>query len=579
MSLAHNSQYLVGMSSKQQQANWLGQGLVRNKDPNKMVKAAVDPPGADARSNGEPVEDQAGVAFASTEAGTDKEGIEALKKLLNTPSPKDRAMDAISHHIDDSLPKHLDPRHKSFKDPLYLSGKISLCDICGEEEGSRAGRQLLQCTTIVTGYHGCGKWFHVGCIRRDEVPDGDWICRRCSNAQSLHDRPVGDEGIELIPNEEDTRAFAAAINANEQDTVDEDEEEQDASEAVQDTVDEEEQDFDDDGASEDKEEDVVEDNDDDEDYVDSKDDDDFASDNEKKPAPKKRNKGDFSIDEEASDAGSDRKKRAERRSQHKERKMADGTYFDFEDSESDEEKPAKITGKKMAPSRKRAHVASDEDDVVASPPSKRSKRTDGKRRKKPTLKDQHDQADDDDDIGIECLGGSTEEAPRRAGSPARTIRQQNDSKVRVCIKQTQKSMENLMAMSRPLSRTAKYDKTNKAHRLKAKAEVGFPNVIHGTFCFQFQSNNECGSGQPKHLKRPALKMWTGSEHASKVVLREFGRVHKTLEQYEEELPFDLGVFDDFDDYHESFRGKVGKSMSKKWQRDHADDDKKDASED
>ena len=103
MSLAHNSQYLVGMSSKQQQANWLGQGLVRNKDPNKMVKAAVDPPGADARSNGEPVEDQAGVAFASTEAGTDKEGIEALKKLLNTPNPKDRAMDAISHHIDDSL--------------------------------------------------------------------------------------------------------------------------------------------------------------------------------------------------------------------------------------------------------------------------------------------------------------------------------------------------------------------------------------------------------------------------------------------------------------------------------------------
>ena len=552
------------MSSKKQE-NWLGHGLVRNKDPTKVAKQAKDPPGAAAMSNGESVKDRAAVASASTEAGKDKEQLEALKKLFNTPSPKDKAMDAISRHIDDDLPKHLDPRHASFKDPLYQSGKISLCDICGEEEGRRAGGELLQCATIVTGYHGCGKWFHVGCVRRDVMPDGDWLCRKCSNAQTVNSRPVGDEGIELIPDEEDAKAFAAA---RELETVEEEEE--------QDTTDEEEQEEEeqDTADSDEEEQDAA---DDDDEYVETEDD---ASD--KKPAAKKQNKSDSSIDgneEEANDADTDRKKRAERRNQQKERKIVKGTYFDDEDSDSDEETPAKV--QKKAPSRKRAHdVASN--DVDASSRSKRSKSSNGKdskkaRRKEPTLNEKHYETDDDDDIGIECL--RKEEPPRRAGSPARTILQQNDSKVRVRIKQTQKAMETLMVMSRPLSRTPRYDKTDPAHRLKAKAEVGFPNMIHGTFCFQFQTNNECGSGQPQHLEKPILKMWTGTEHATKVVVRKFRHVHKALDQHGDELPFELNVFDDFEDYHESFRGNVGKAMSKNWQRDHAeDDDNEDTSE-
>jgi hypothetical protein len=41
---------------------------------------------------------------------------------------------------------------------------------------------------------GCGRSFHIACVDRVEVPDGDWICKRCANAFELD---VGVEGYEF----------------------------------------------------------------------------------------------------------------------------------------------------------------------------------------------------------------------------------------------------------------------------------------------------------------------------------------------------------------------------------------------
>ena len=48
---------------------------------------------------------------------------------------------------------------------------------------------------------GCGRSFHVACVDRVCVPDGDWVCKRCANAFELD---VGIEGHEF-PTDEETR--------------------------------------------------------------------------------------------------------------------------------------------------------------------------------------------------------------------------------------------------------------------------------------------------------------------------------------------------------------------------------------
>jgi len=43
---------------------------------------------------------------------------------------------------------------------------------------------------------GCGRAFHVGCINRQVVPDGDWICQECAKSAGIQ---VGPEGHEFRP--------------------------------------------------------------------------------------------------------------------------------------------------------------------------------------------------------------------------------------------------------------------------------------------------------------------------------------------------------------------------------------------
>jgi len=66
-----------------------------------------------------------------------------------------------------------------------------VCCVCREHG------ELMVCDG---GSHlaGCGRSFHVSCVDRVCVPDGDWVCKRCANAFELD---VGIEGHEFPPTE------------------------------------------------------------------------------------------------------------------------------------------------------------------------------------------------------------------------------------------------------------------------------------------------------------------------------------------------------------------------------------------
>eukprot|EP00521_Asterionellopsis_glacialis_P011611 CAMPEP_0195306720 /NCGR_PEP_ID=MMETSP0707-20130614/37345_1 /TAXON_ID=33640 /ORGANISM="Asterionellopsis glacialis, Strain CCMP134" /LENGTH=435 /DNA_ID=CAMNT_0040370945 /DNA_START=45 /DNA_END=1348 /DNA_ORIENTATION=- len=61
------------------------------------------------------------------------------------------------------------------------------------------GGELIACDG---GDHldGCGRYFHISCIHRDEVPPGDWICQDCATKAHFS---VGVEGHEFESNLED----------------------------------------------------------------------------------------------------------------------------------------------------------------------------------------------------------------------------------------------------------------------------------------------------------------------------------------------------------------------------------------
>ena len=65
------------------------------------------------------------------------------------------------------------------------------CNICGD------GGDLLVCYCESIKDLGCGRVFHVGCIKRKEVPKGDWVCRQCAN-DDLGLDSCGVEGYEFF---------------------------------------------------------------------------------------------------------------------------------------------------------------------------------------------------------------------------------------------------------------------------------------------------------------------------------------------------------------------------------------------
>lgn len=88
------------------------------------------------------------------------------------------------------------PRSVACKPVVHIDSndddELELCDVC------KKGGRLLVCDG---GDHqkGCGRPFHVGCVGREEVPDGDWICRNC--AKTTMGIKTGIEGLEFQPPE------------------------------------------------------------------------------------------------------------------------------------------------------------------------------------------------------------------------------------------------------------------------------------------------------------------------------------------------------------------------------------------
>jgi len=98
----------------------------------------------------------------------------------------------------DDLPPVKDPpkKHKRVKtlgqkigkEAIAEKPKIDVCKICKLPDASESvSTTLIVCEAEIlsyyncTGEYGCGKWYHVGCVDRTEVPVAEWLCMDCSN--------------------------------------------------------------------------------------------------------------------------------------------------------------------------------------------------------------------------------------------------------------------------------------------------------------------------------------------------------------------------------------------------------------
>lgn len=67
-----------------------------------------------------------------------------------------------------------------------------ICAVC------RDGGDMMVCDGgDVTA--GCGKSFHIQCVQRDEIPEGDWICEACARDHGLGE--IGIKGHEFPPDD------------------------------------------------------------------------------------------------------------------------------------------------------------------------------------------------------------------------------------------------------------------------------------------------------------------------------------------------------------------------------------------
>ena len=94
---------------------------------------------------------------------------------------------AVARAFTDLSPQD-DPEHPNFVDPLDrpqpIIGPLDLCELCFEpHQADRPHKTLMQCCSVFSDVEHCGKWFHIGCVNRADVPVGDWLCKSCANSQ------------------------------------------------------------------------------------------------------------------------------------------------------------------------------------------------------------------------------------------------------------------------------------------------------------------------------------------------------------------------------------------------------------
>jgi hypothetical protein len=120
------------------------------------------------------------------------------RETLNDSAAAVDTMGYTDHFVEEQ--DHEDSGPDEFEDDGFIVGEDDddadddvdddeLCCIC------RDGGSLIICDggDVVPG---CGCNFHIGCIKRDVIPPGDWICKGCATNFGIDD--VGVEGHEFV---------------------------------------------------------------------------------------------------------------------------------------------------------------------------------------------------------------------------------------------------------------------------------------------------------------------------------------------------------------------------------------------
>lgn len=105
--------------------------------------------------------------------------------------------------------------------------KIDYCKMCKQPDADdEVLTTLIVCEAEIPSYYncigdyGCGKWFHVQCVERTQVPEGEWLCKDCANlswgvADEDDDPTYGNKGLEI------TEEFLADIKVQRPDCYEE----------------------------------------------------------------------------------------------------------------------------------------------------------------------------------------------------------------------------------------------------------------------------------------------------------------------------------------------------------------------
>ena len=133
---------------------------------------------------------------------------------------------------------------------------------------------------------------------------------------------------------------------------------------------------------------------------------------------------------------------------------------------------------------------------------------------------------------------------RAAGERPTTARQQQDSKVRIKIKNIRKTMETLQNQSTPLTRSDEYESGNDEDLEMTQSH--WPWVVHGACCLTNMAPNPDGGSEASFVKRPVFHVWVGSAAKGEWTAENIKKAKVKLHT-------------DFDSYYEAFRSESGKN--------------------
>eukprot|EP00977_Amphora_coffeiformis_P028330 scaffold34930_cov191-Amphora_coffeaeformis.AAC.4 len=118
-------------------------------------------------------------------------------------SNKNPARRFLAHRDDDS-DEEAEDEMDEFEQDGFIVGDDDQGDDSGDDDDRcnicRVGGELMVCDGG-NKTKGCSKSFHIECVERVMVPDGDWICQDCAHDFGITD--VGIQGHEFVMDDDD----------------------------------------------------------------------------------------------------------------------------------------------------------------------------------------------------------------------------------------------------------------------------------------------------------------------------------------------------------------------------------------